>query len=98
MCNTLCVTHIHVHVFSRDISIRDLTVPLLSLCYRYQYDSGKLQELISELDRVSFEMDTRKKSKRGKVGTWTVETPKTACMELIKIVSFQENKNCIQNS
>ena len=36
------------------------------LC-RYQYDRGKLQELISELEAVSFETGSQKKSKRGKV-------------------------------
>ena len=76
------------HVFSRDIFPRDLFVPP-SLHYRYQYDSSKLQELISELDRVSFKINTGKKSKREKVGTWT---PKITCMELIHDVSFEEKR------
>ena len=35
--------------------------------YRYQYDSEKLQELIAQLDRMSFETGSHKKTKKGKV-------------------------------
>ena len=35
--------------------------------YRYQYDQNRLQELISELEGVTFETVSRKRSKRSKV-------------------------------
>ena len=67
VCTCVC-TYIHVmyHMFECFLSVMIEAAPL-NFCYRYQYDSSKLQELISELDQISFEMDSRKKSKRGKV-------------------------------
>ena len=46
---------------------------VLSVFIRYHYDRGRLQELISELEAVSFDISSsHKKSKRGKVSRFVV--------------------------
>ena len=62
-----------------------LTLPLVSI--RYHYDRGRLQELISELEAVSFDINSsHKKTKRGKVSHFVVAADGSCVVPIVLLV------------